>query len=198
MQNLDDEKDLSTRDAQEDESIAALVQSGTTDAFAVLVERYEKKMTRYANKFLYNYQDREDAVQDVFIKAYQNIQNFRTSERFSPWIYRIAHNTFINVVRTQSREKVSFFDTDQLFAANVPDENEEQVREQSLDREMLEQCLDKLDVKYREVLVLFYFEEKDYNEIAEIIRIPRATVGVRLARGRERLRNAYDEVTQHI
>ncbi|PCH92054.1 hypothetical protein COB80_00920, partial [Candidatus Kaiserbacteria bacterium] len=100
-----------------DEDIVQRVQSGDTEAFALLIELYEKKITRYANKFLYNYQDREDAVQDVFIKAYQNIQSFRSGERFSPWIYRIAHNTFLNVVRKQSREKVSFFDTDQLFGA---------------------------------------------------------------------------------
>lgn len=186
MQNLDEEND---------EYVAELVQTGDKDAFAVLISRYEPKMTRYANKFLYNYQDREDAVQDVFIKAYQNIQSFRTSERFSPWIYRIAHNTFINVVRKQSRERVTFFDTDTLFASNTPDENEMQLREQALDREMLEQCLDELDLKYREVLVLFYFEEKDYAEIAEILRIPKATVGVRLARGRDRIKHIYNEIS---
>ncbi|PCI89926.1 hypothetical protein COB18_02255 [Candidatus Kaiserbacteria bacterium] len=181
-----------------DEDIVQRVQSGDTEAFALLIELYEKKITRYANKFLYNYQDREDAVQDVFIKAYQNIQSFRSGERFSPWIYRIAHNTFLNVVRKQSREKVSFFDTDQLFGANIPDEHEKELREQHWDREVLDQCLEKLDVKYREVLVLFYFEEKDYNEISEIMRIPKATVGVRLRRGRERIKKIYDETNKNI
>jgi len=185
-------------DAENDEYVAGLVQTGNKDAFGVLIGRYDKKITRYANKFLYNYQDQEDAVQDVFIKAYQNIQSFKTSERFSPWIYRVAHNTFLNVVRKRSREKITFFDTDQLFAANIPDENEVQLREQSFDREVLEQCLEKMDVKYREVLVLFYFEEKDYDEIAEIIQIPKATVGVRLRRGRQRMKQIYEELNQNV
>lgn len=181
-----------------DEHIAHLVQSGDKEAFGVLIERYEKKMTRYANKFLYNYQDREDAIQDVFIKAYQNIQSFRTTERFSPWLYRVAHNTFLNVVRKQRREKVSFFDTDQLFAANIPDENEQALREQTNDREILDQCLSELDVKYREILVLFYFEEKSYEEIASIVQIPKATVGVRLRRGREQMKHAYEQFNLKI
>jgi len=185
MQNLDEETD---------EYVAGLVQAGDKDAFGVLIARYEKKMTRYANKFLYNYQDREDAVQDVFIKSYQNIQSFNTAERFSPWIYRVAHNTFLNVVRKQSREKVTFFDTDQLFGGNIPDESEEQLREQTQDREILEQCLQEIDVKYREVLVLFYFEEKDYDEIASIIQIPKATVGVRLRRGRQKMKQVHENV----
>jgi len=179
-----------------DEDLAKLTQTGDKDAFGELVQRYETKMTRYASKFLYNYQDREDAVQDVFIKAYKNIQSFRTSDRFSPWIYRVAHNTFLNVVRKQSREKVSFFDTDTLFASNVPDEYDMWRKEQVHDREILDQCLDKLDLKYREVLVLFYFEEKDYEEIAEIMQLPKATIGVRLRRGREKMKQIYQQVTQ--
>lgn len=178
-----------------DEHIASLVQQGNKDAFGMLIDRYEKKITRYANKFLYNYQDREDAVQDVFIKAYRNIQSFRTTERFSPWIYRIAHNTFINVVRKQSKEKMTSFDTDTLFGLAIADPTIETNQEQKRDREILEQCLDKLDVKYREVLVLFYFEEKGYEEIASILQIPKATVGVRLARGRERMKRVYNNVT---
>jgi len=179
---------------QTDEEIAAKVQRGDTDIFGVLVGRYESKIMRYANKFLYAYQDREDAVQEVFIKAYQNIQSFRTHDRFSPWIYRIAHNTFLNVVRKQSREKVHLFSTDQLFALQIKDQSVEERHEQKQEREILDLCLDKLDVKYREVLVLYYFEEKDYEEIADILQIPKATVGVRLARGRKRMKTIYQSI----
>lgn len=178
-----------------DEDLARLTQTGDTDAFGELVHRYEAKMTRYASKFLYNYQDREDAVQDVFIKAYKNIQSFRVNDRFSPWIYRVAHNTFLNVVRKQSREKVSFFDTDTLFASHIPDEYDTWRKEQAHDRGILDQCLAALDIKYREVLVLFYFEEKNYDEIADIMQLPKATVGVRLRRGREKMKQVYQHIT---
>ena len=84
-----------------DEKIAARVQEDEIEAFGILVERYEVKMLRYGKKFLTQYEDIEDAVQDVFIKAYTNIQSFNTSMSFSPWLYRIAHNTFINVIGFQ-------------------------------------------------------------------------------------------------
>jgi len=174
-----------------DEAVVARVQSGDTDAFGIIVERYGSKMTRYAQKFLYTYTDREDAVQDTFLKAYQNIQSFRTSERFSPWLYRIAHNTFLNVIRKQKRERVSLFDMDQFFAFSIPDADELYAREQKLDRDMLESSLKELPVHYREVLVLFYFEEKTYEEIADILHTPVSTVGVRLARARTQLKTIH-------
>lgn len=182
-----------------DEALAARMQEGTeeqaAEALAELVARYEQKMTRYANKFLYNYEDRQDAVQDVFIKVYQNIRSFRTEERFSPWIYRIAHNTFINVIKKQSREKVSTIDADTFFAWGAADESALAHHEQKLDRDLLDSYLSTLDVKYREVLVLYYFEEKRYKEIADILQIPAATVGVRLKRGREQLTQAHHNHT---
>jgi len=94
---------------EKDEAIALRVQNGDTDAFGTLITRYEVKMLRYGKKFLGQYEDIEDAVQDAFIKAYTNIQSFNTSMSFSPWIYRIAHNTFINVIKKKGTRTAVFF-----------------------------------------------------------------------------------------
>lgn len=177
-----------------DEVLARRVQEGSKEDFGELVVRYEPKMMRYANRFLGGYEDRQDAVQDVFLKAYKNIRSFDTEKPFSPWIYRIAHNTFVNVIRSHSREKVSFVDMDTLFGMKLADENEAALRENAHDREVLEQCLEQISPKYREVLILFYFEEKCYEEIAEILHIPKATVGVRLSRGREHMSKIYERL----
>src|SRR6185369_16155577 len=79
-----------------DEQIVEEVQKGDTDAFGVLVERFEPKLLRYGRKFLATEEDIEDIAQDVFLSAYKNIQSVDTSLKFSPWIYRIAHNAFAN------------------------------------------------------------------------------------------------------
>ena len=171
-----------------DEEIVLRVQSGKKDDFGVLVERYEAKISRYARRFLFEYDDVEDLVQEVFVKAYTNIQSFDTDKRFSPWIYRIAHNEFVNAIKKKSRLPVSFFDPDTLFPHPVAKEDVEKDFERKETTEMLENCLEKLDVKYREVLTLYYFEEMKYGDIAEVLRIPVATVGVRLRRGREYLK----------
>jgi len=177
-----------------DEQLVERTQQGDAGAFGVLVERFEPKMTRYASRFLYDYEDREDAVQNVFLRAYENIQSFRTSERFSPWLYRVAHNVFINIIRKKGREKVSFVDLDTLFPAGVPDDA---MSEASIvdDYPHMDAHIARLDPKYREVLVLFYFEEKGYDEIADILHIPKSTVGVRLARGRAVLKKIINEST---
>lgn len=171
-----------------DEALAARVQRGETEAFGQLVERYEAKLLRYARKFLFGYEDAEDIVQDVFLKAYMNIRGFNIGRRFSPWIYRIAHNEFINAIKRKGREPLSFFDPDTFFphpqareTADGPLHTEELRRE-------LDTHLDKLDAKYREPLVLFFFADLNYQEIADVMHIPISTVGVRLKRGKDMLR----------
>ena len=173
-----------------DEAIASSVQDGDTAAFGTLMERYGPKMQRYARRFLFGYEDAEDQVQEVFLKAYANIRSFDASRKFSSWLYRIAHNEFINAIKKRGREPVSFLDPDTLFPHPVAKERADAEADAHETRALLDRGLDKLDPKYREPLVLFHFEEMDYREIADILRIPVATVGVRLNRGRAALKKA--------
>ena len=170
-----------------DEQLALAVQKGDADSFGKLVERYRAKMLRYANKFLLA-DSSEDAVQEVFIKTYQNIKSFDTSQRFSPWLYRIAHNEFINHIKKNTREQLSFFDPDTFFPHPIAKENAESETESGFAKQLVETSLAKLDAKYREVLVLFYLEELSYKEISDILKIPIATVGVRIKRAKEALK----------
>ena len=176
---------------QTDEEIAAAVQNGDSDAFGVLVQRYEQKLLRYGGKFLANGEDLKDLVQEIFIKAYANIRSFDAHRRFSPWMYRIAHNEFINAGKKRWREKIFSFNLDMLFphpaAREVADA---EVNRRDI-RRMLDACLAEIGSKYRESLVLYYFEDMGYREIAEILHIPVSTVGVRLQRGRIALKKIF-------
>ena len=172
-----------------DEQLASQVQKGDTQAFGVLVERYQAKMLRYARKFLLA-DSSEDAVQEVFIKVYQNINSFDTGQRFSPWIYRIAHNEFINHLKKSGREQLSFFDPDTFFPHPIAKETAEGATERNEAKKTVIAGLDKLDIKYREALVLFYLEELSYKEISDVLKIPVATVGVRIKRAKEALKAA--------
>lgn len=168
-----------------DEVIARAVQAGASERYGELIDRYQGKLLRYARRFLVDSDDAEDIVQDVFIKAYQNIQGFDASRRFSPWIYRIAHNEFVNEIkRRHSRGIVPVFDFDAMFPHLLaPDTADSAAVERDL-RTALEAHLSELDPKYREPLVLYYLEEMSYAEISDIMQIPVSTVGVRLARAR--------------
>ena len=175
-----------------DESIAAQVQQGDTEAFGVLVSRFEAKISRYARKFLRVSEDREDLVQEVFLKAFVNIKSFDTSRKFSPWLYRIAHNEFVNALKKGSRQPFQLFDFDTVLPhLAAPETADKDAERREISKEM-ETCLSELDIKYREPLVLYYLEELSYETIAEVLHIPISTVGVRMRRGKHRLKEIYE------
>lgn len=171
-----------------DEEIVLRVQGGEADSYGDLIARYEAKLMRYARKFLSDKEDATDIVQDIFIKAYENIQSFDTTRRFSPWIYRIAHNEFVNALKKKASSRIVFtIDMDTLFPHLASAETADSVTMERDMRETLERHLESVSVKYREPLILYYLESMDYREISEILQIPVSTVGVRLARGRAAL-----------
>lgn len=181
-----------------DEAVAMQVQTGDTDAFGVLIERFEKKLKRYARKFLNYQEDIDDLVQDVFIKAYTNINSFDVTQSFSPWIYRIAHNTFVNQLRKKQHLSFSFFDMDTLFPQLAAIETADSHAIATELKKQLEESLETLDVKYRAPMVLYFYEDLSYKEISEVLRIPVTTVGVRINRGKEMLRTEYNFNTKSV
>lgn len=174
-----------------DETLALQVQRGDTEAFGELVTRYEKKLARYGTKFLSNPEDITDLVQDVFLKAYQNMQSFDASLKFSPWIYRIAHNEFVTALRKRSRRPTISVDFDTFISHPVYDDPSEREREQKEIKAVLEKGIEELSPKYREVLILYYLENLSYQEVADVLHVPVATVGIRLKRAREKLKTIY-------
>jgi RNA polymerase sigma-70 factor (ECF subfamily) len=175
--------------SETDEQLALAVQEGDSEKFGELVERYDAKLLRYARKFLLDPDDAQDIVQDIFIKAYENLQSFDATRKFSPWIYRIAHNEFVNALKKrESRRTVFTIDFDTLFPHLQAVDTADSAALERDTRETIEKHLDKLDPKYREPLILYYLESMDYREIADILRIPISTVGVRLARARAMLK----------
>src|SRR4051812_25327523 len=126
-----------------DEHLALRVQQGDKQSFGFLVERYQQKLTRYGRRFFSSGEDIQDIVQDVFLSAYQNIRSFDTSQRFSPWIYRIAHNAFINALKKQKRNRFISLDLDfdTFFAHPVYENPDDMIREQQDMRKMIDQSL---------------------------------------------------------
>lgn len=178
---------------QSDEAVARSVQQGNIDAFGILVDRYEAKLKRYGRKFLARPEDIEDIVQDVFIKSYEHIQSFNTTMRFSPWIYRIAHNTFVNELKRKSKYGLSVLDPDVILPLISAEETADS---DTLDAELrgeVSMLVDSLPAKYREVVVLHNLEGLSYQEISDILQISITTVGVRMTRARTKLKALYKE-----
>ncbi len=170
-----------------DEAVVQEIINGDKERFGELIDHYEAKLTRYVRRFTLISDDVEDIVQTVFIKAYTHLQSFDSSRSFTSWIYRIAHNESVTYLRKRSNEKVSFIDFDTFFPHPFAQEESDTKAHRREIQELLDASLAELSPKYREVLVLYYYDELSYQEIAEVLRIPTSTVGVRMLRGKEAL-----------
>lgn len=155
--------------------------------FEQLVDRYETKLKRYIMRFINcSTEDAEDIVQDVFINAYRNLNGFDTGLKFSSWIYRIAHNEAVNHMRRITVRKTVAMEDEKLdaLAAEVDVERELHAK---LDHAKLRAAVERLDAKYREVLVLRYFEGRNYDEIADILHKPSGSVSSLITRAKRLL-----------
>ncbi|MBI5004506.1 RNA polymerase sigma factor [Candidatus Kaiserbacteria bacterium] len=181
-----------------DEELARLVQGGDEAAYAEIMDRYSGKLLRYGRRFLSAQDAIIDVVQDVFVSVYENILSFDASRRFSPWIYRIAHNAFVNAVRAEAKGPLFGLDFDRILPHPLYEDPDESEKEKEEMRVLLEKHLDTLSPAYREIIDLFYYEDFKYHEIADILHIPIGTVGIRLARARQTLKKRLDESQQNI
>jgi RNA polymerase sigma-70 factor (ECF subfamily) len=170
-----------------DEKLAAYMQEHQGEGLEFLVDRYQLKLERYVKSIIKDSDQTEDVLQETFISVYKNINSFNSDRKFSPWIYRIAHNKAVSELRRRSfffsLDSVKELEDERLKSANI-----EKGIDQKRVSQMLQENISCLPLKYREVIFLRYFEDKSYEEISEILQMPKGTVGVRITRGAEILK----------
>lgn len=142
---------------------------GEESAFNEIVLRYQEKIYWVARRFLGDHDAADDIVQEVFISAYRRISSFRSASGLYTWLYRIAVNVSLNVLR---RQKVrDFLRVDNLF--DVEDEQEERP-DQALEREeqktLIDEAIQLLPAKQKAVFLMRYVDELSYEEIAPILK----------------------------
>ena len=161
-----------------------------------IIERYEAKLRRYISRLgVKNPEDAADVLQEIFIKAYVNLNSFDTSMSFSSWIYRIAHNEAISWYRKQSvrPEGHLIIEGDEVLSLlSSKQEGAELQFDHQINATELNKALTTLEPKYMQVLLLRYFEEKEYSEISDILRIPVGSVGTLIARGKKQLQTVLN------
>jgi|SRR3989344_4756684 len=162
-----------------DELIVEKVRSSDQELYSVIVERYQNKLLRYATNLISDNQKAVDVVQESFIKAFISLNGFDTKKKFSSWIYRIVHNEAMNSVKKYRKEIPIPEGVD--FQS---DENIETDFEQKEIVARVEKCLGEMPLLYSEPLTLRYIEEKTYEEISDILRIPMGTVATRMSRAK--------------
>ncbi|HAU08019.1 MAG: RNA polymerase, sigma-24 subunit, ECF subfamily [Candidatus Yanofskybacteria bacterium GW2011_GWF1_44_227] len=162
-----------------DEKLIEYVRAADQDAYLEVVLRYQDKLLRYANYLAQDQMKSADIVQNAFIKAFVNLQSFNSKMKFSTWIYRIVHNEAMNEIVRYKKEMPMPEEFD--FKS---DENIEYDLIQKETSDLVRKCLSEMPLIYSEPLSLFFLEDKSYEEISDILRLPVGTVGTRINRAK--------------
>lgn len=165
------------------------------DYFAYIVTRYEKKLLSYIIRISgLPREDAEDVLQEVFIKIYVNLNSFDDKLKFSSWAYRITHNEAINNYRKKKSRPQCAMDLDDEFLNNLASDmqTDGHIDIQYL-KENVKKVLGVMEPKYREVLVLRFWEDKDYGEISDILKKPMGTVATLLSRAKSSFRKEIEK-----
>lgn len=183
-----------------DEELLQRIQKWETELFEQIVERYSQKLYRYLY-YYFNFQwaIAEDVVQDIFVKLREKLRKYDSKQKFKSRLYRFAHNYTIDWIRkNQKDERVQAFsnvlwnkdETWHNFADNfvVSDEDMLDSLHSTMKSDVLKYLLERLDSKYKDVVLLFYFEQKSYDEIAYVLDIKPAHVGTLLLRAKNKIK----------
>jgi len=150
--------------------------------FRCIYERYEKKLKRYIYKISnFSEEEAEDILQNSFIKLWKNINGYDETIKFSSFLYRIVHNETVSLWRkNQSLEKVK-----KAYYFENENEDENPLKEEDKNNKKILDILNMLSEKYKEVLVLKFLENMDYEEISDILKIPEGTIATRINRAKK-------------
>ena len=156
---------------------------GDAEAFNELVNRHHSKIYGLAYRMLGNSEDAADATQETFLEAYKSVKTFQFQSQFGTWLYRIGINTCQQYIRkSQSNERKLTAYTKEAEIQGRPAESDspERIVIKTEQNEMVQNAIDQLPPKQREVVTLYYMQHIKYREIADILACSEGTVASRL------------------
>lgn len=169
------------------------IRRGNTRAFSDLVDNYKDLVFTLSVRMLGNREEAEEVSQDVFIKVFKSLQNFKGDSKLSTWVYRIAYNTCLDRIRKIKKKRIhtDLEHIDQIAYADLDTAFEKMLETER--SELINQCLSKLSAEDAGVLTLFYLEEKNLQEMEKATSLPVNTLKVRLFRARKRLASIMEK-----
>lgn len=189
--------DLSDVLTMKDGELIKQVRNGNKNAFRFVVSKHQGLVLHVVGRMVGQQDEVEDICQEVFIKVFKTIKNFRGDAKLSTWIAKIAYNTAITHIRKQQRRgEVSYNEQPTLIGLHEDDSLNQRVVEKNEAKKYLLQLIETLPVNYRTVLTLFHLEEFTYKEIEEITGMPEGTIKSYLNRARKILKGKIEKVAR--
>ncbi|MGA7571231.1 MAG: sigma-70 family RNA polymerase sigma factor [Candidatus Aquilonibacter sp.] len=175
--------DTTVRPSPEDGELVAMTLGGRSEAFATLVERYDRAVYHLAYRTLHDVEEARDASQEAFFKAYRSLRTFKQGAKFSTWIFAITYHACCD--RLNRRKRYSNEELPERADPGPGPESQAIALDQA---RRLHDAIDALPEKYRTVITLYHLQGKQYEEIAQVLGLPMGTVKTHLFRAKEHLR----------
>lgn len=183
-----------------DEEIIAYIVKGKTELFSVIIDRYQSKVFSTAYNYTHDMEEARDLTQEIFIKLYNNLQSYQNKASFSTWLYRIAVNRCIDWTRKKrlqtvsaisegSEDELDIFDT---IADSGSGPEEALIKQEN--KLYIRKVVEGLPEIYKTVIILYYFEDFNPQEISNIMDVPKRTVETRLYRAKNLLKLRLEEL----
>ncbi|MDO8993113.1 RNA polymerase sigma factor [Daejeonella sp.] len=190
--------------AKNDFMLVIRAKDGDQKAYAELMQRYKDSIYFMALKMVNNKDDAMDLTVETFGKAFENIEKYKPDFAFSTWLFRIATNNCIDFIRKKRLNVVSL----QSLSEEGKDEKQLQIASDTLnpeqtsikkqESEKLKSIVDQLPQRYRTLIVLRYYDEQSYEEIAQQLDLPLGTVKAQLFRARDLMSNIMNRKKKNL
>ncbi|MBN1270730.1 MAG: sigma-70 family RNA polymerase sigma factor [Candidatus Aminicenantes bacterium] len=171
-------------------SLIKMAKSGNTEAYEILVKKYQKRIYFLCYRMTRAHQSADDLAQETFVKAYFNLTRFKEGLSFFTWIRKIAVNSALNYIKSKKREE-SLRDRESRVSENAlplyHESPHDKLQKSRTEQKFLE-SLDTLPFEQKTVFIMKFYENYSYDEIAQILNLPNGTVMSRLNRARKKIR----------
>ncbi len=181
---------------QQDEYYIEQTLEGNVNAFAFLVEKYKHMVFTLTIRIVKNREEAEEVSQDVFVKAFRNLENFKGDSKFSTWIYKIAYYASLDVIKRNKRQ-IKSENIETVYEGDLG--NVQDALKYLHDKErkkIINEALLKLNEEERIVLTLFYFEELPIKEISKVVNLSEDNIKIKLFRSRKKLATILKHVIE--
>lgn len=170
--------------------------NGNVNAYAFLVEKYKQMVFTLSIRIVKNKEEAEEISQDVFVKAYTNLKNFKGESKFSTWIYKIGYYASLDTIKRNKRQ-LNAENIDEIYEGDIGVlQDALSYLEEKERKNIIKKSLLKLNEDEQVILTLYYFEELPLKEISEVVNLSSDNVKVKLFRARKKLATILEHVIE--